>query len=59
MPKPHPDSETESQWMSRCVSEVTGEGVPHDAAVARCLNMWEQATKGESFEGLIVRNKGD
>ena len=57
MPEPNPSSETESEWMARCIPFLEDEGKPHDQAVAQYLNMWAQATKGESFKGVIFKKE--
>lgn len=41
MPKPR-SGESKSDYMSRCVPEVVGEGRPQDQAVAMCNAYWEE-----------------
>lgn len=50
MPTPHPDEETQSEWMSRCVPQVMDDGTAQDSdqAVAMCMDMWRHATEGKS-----------
>jgi hypothetical protein len=43
MPKPNCDSESRSEYLSRCIPEVMGEGLTHDQAVGRCIGMWNSA----------------
>src|SRR5262245_47161779 len=49
MPTPHPKTETQSEWMGRCVPYVVNEGKDQDQAVAQCLQMWRDANKGTSM----------
>lgn len=46
MPKPHPESETQQEWMSRCIPTVLNEGTTDDPeqAAAICASMWDEAT---------------
>jgi len=49
MPKPKPN-ETENQFMERCIPIVEGEGKPHDQAVAICISLWENKSKGDGMD---------
>lgn len=49
MPKPR-QGETESQFMSRCIPMVEGEGKPHDQAIAICSSLWSNRNKGVTMK---------
>ena len=55
MPKPHPGSESQSDWMGRCVPTVIEDGTAQDQeqAVAICLNMWRRA-KRKKDTGIMM-----
>ena len=44
MPKPQ-EGESQSEFVSRCISEVRGEGKPQDQAVAMCNDIWSNKKK--------------
>ena len=46
MPKPG-KKETKSEFIQRCIRQVSSEGVPQDQAIAMCYSMWEQKSKYE------------
>ena len=50
MPKPR-KGETKSKFMSRCISDVTGEGKKRDQAIAQCISVW-----GDSHNATIEIN---
>jgi cation transport regulator ChaB len=50
MPKPKKD-EKRSDFISRCVSEVTGEGLSQNDALGRCFGIWTNSKK-KSFTSI-------
>ena len=50
MPKPR-KGEKQGKFMSRCVSDVVGEGKDQKQAVAICLSVWRE--RGECLEVIV------
>jgi HK97 family phage prohead protease len=53
MPTAHPESETESEFISRCVPIVLDDGTTdnQDQAVAICQSIWDEATVENELKG--------
>lgn len=51
MPKPKPN-EKESEYISRCVKQVMGEGKTQDQALGQCYGMWRGSKKSEITKTL-------
>jgi hypothetical protein len=43
VPTPDCENQTQGEYLSICIPEVTDEGYEHDEAVARCIGMWNNA----------------
>ena len=56
MPKPNP-GESKSEYVSRCVKVVMGEGADQQAALGKCYGMWEsyagKSVEGEAFNASV------
>jgi len=50
MPTPPKKKESKNKFMSRCMMTFKAERVPHQQAVARCLNAWKN--KGKSKKSV-------
>jgi len=46
MPSPS-KNEKQSEFISRCISIVVGEGVAKDEATARCYSIWRESKKSK------------
>lgn len=56
MPTPRPGSETQDEWMERCIPEVISDGTAEDQdqAVAVCAQMWSEATKANVMKEKLA-----
>lgn len=54
MPTPR-RNERESDFMSRCIPEVMGEGKPQGQAIAQCQSMWDNRKKKKPKRKTDIR----
>jgi signal peptide peptidase SppA len=53
MPTPN-KGEKKSEYMSRCIKQVEGEGKTHDQAVGKCEGMWADKKKVEGSGSILL-----
>lgn len=50
MPRPNPN-ESKSAYISRCISQVVGEGKTQEQAAGQCYGMWRSHRKAARKRG--------